>query len=403
MSKIAIRVTPFGSFDIPGLESWLAAMAARGLRYSLDLGPLTLFERVEPEEVQVHLEPIQGKVEEDPELNALYEEAGWHYWGMFRNEFFLFATHDPQARAHTDRAVLDYALGRFFRQKLVGGLLLAFLNILLLGLYQNGAIWKIGTTMLRYYPMETLSNGTTLPFLLSLVGFVLLDLSYLLGLVHLFRYRRAVRSGGYLKGQRGTGWLIMAGTLFLLPVVFNTLQCFAGLDYRPYDLEGSGFVTLTEIEGGDLPLSGDPMYNMDHISHGGTLLDPESWYFQQYASFSHHDGGLDWTEVPRLEIRAVRYPLALLAEQRAAEWSQGSWNGSGDWQSLEPVAGADQVFYAAREERTHTSELTGEVRVFLPGGQLVLRRGNTVLWANYYGYQQLTQFLPRFVQMMDHL
>ena len=35
------------------------------------------FALAEPELVQVHLEPIQGKVEENPELNALYQSFGW--------------------------------------------------------------------------------------------------------------------------------------------------------------------------------------------------------------------------------------------------------------------------------------------------------------------------------------
>lgn len=59
-------------------------------------------------------------------------------------------------------------------------------------------------------------------------------------------------------------------------VFINTIQLFAGTDYRPYDLAGSGFITLTDIEGEDLPLSRDVFYSMDYISHGGTLLDPRS-------------------------------------------------------------------------------------------------------------------------------
>ena len=71
MSKSVIRVIPFGGYDIPGLEGWLAALAAKGLRFSMTAGPLACFDRVQPEQVQVHLEPIQGKADDDPELNAL--------------------------------------------------------------------------------------------------------------------------------------------------------------------------------------------------------------------------------------------------------------------------------------------------------------------------------------------
>ena len=58
MKNHAIRIAPFGGFDIPGLERWLAEMAGKGLRYSTTLGPFLLFDRAEPEQVQVHLEPI---------------------------------------------------------------------------------------------------------------------------------------------------------------------------------------------------------------------------------------------------------------------------------------------------------------------------------------------------------
>ena len=402
MSKTAIRIIPYGNFDIPGLEGWLEKLAGKGLRYSSVFGPLMLFDRAEPQQVQVHLEPIQGTAAEDPELSALYEAAGWDYWGMFRNGFFVYATGDPSAQAHTDRETWDYALKRFFRQALTGGLLLALLNVLFLSLYHKGAIWDIDWTWMRYFPVESLSDGATIPFLLCLVVFALLDLSYLLSLIQLARYRQAVHDGRAIQGLR-TGWLTVPALLIFLPVLVNTVQLYAGLSYTPYDLEGSGFVTLTEIEGEDFRLSGDPMYNMDYISHGGTLLDPEYWYFQQYASFSQHDGGLNLNDVPRLEVRATRYPLKILAQMRAEEMTGILTNNSNDWVDLGPAEGTDQAFYALREAWSHTNELTGQTHSFLPGGELILRQGNTVLYADYYGEQNLLDHLPAFVRTLNSL
>lgn len=400
MSKTTIRVTPFGGFDVPGLESWLAAMAAKGFRFTMTTGPLSFFDHDEARTVQVHLEPIQGSTDENPELNAIYEEAGWQYWGMFRGSFYVYASPDLEARAHTDPDTLDYALKKFFRQKLVGGVLLLLANVLLLGLYWRGAPWEIDLLWLQYYPVETLSNGKTIPFLLAALGFLLIDLSYLLGLFHLMRYRRAVHSGGKARGHRGVGWLLAVGLLVLLPVFINTVQLFSGTDYRPYDLEGSGFVTLTDIEGEDFRLSGDLSYNPDYISHGGTLLDPEHWYFRQYGSFRQDQSPYD---VPRLEISIVRYPLELLAELRAEEWSRQKFNGSGDYEALASDYGLDEIRYAPREERPHINELTGEERVFLPGGIFILRRGNTVLFADYYGEQDLAAHLEHFADMLEGL
>ena len=404
MSKTVCRITPYGGFDIPGLEGWLAALAGKGLRYAATAGPLTLFERAEPQNVQVHLEPIQGKVEEDPELNAIYEAAGWRYWGMFRGSFFVYASPDLEAKAHTDPEVLDYALKRFFRRKLLGGLLLAFLNALLLGLYQHGSVWETydvyGLFVLRSYPARVISDGSSIPWLLSFVGLVLIDLAYLLGLFHLARYRRAARTGRRTRGLRGAGWLTAAGLVVLLPVLVNTVQLYFDQGYSPYGLEGSGFVTLTEIEGEGFHTSNLLFYSMDYISHGGTLLDPESWYFQQYGFVPPNKAPSD---VPRLEVRAVRYPLEVLAELQVEEWSRVYTNGSQKWKDLGPVEGADQALYAPRKERTHTNEITGETRVFLPGGELILRRGTTVLHADYYGYQDPLDHLDAFVRTLNSL
>ena len=157
MSKNVIRVTPVGGFDIPELENWLAAMSKKGLRFSMTTGILTIFERTEQRIVQIHLEPIRGTAEDDPELNALYEDAGWQYWGIFRGSFYVFASDDLTAQAYTDIETHEYALKRFFKEKAIGGVLLVVANVLLLGLYQNGAPWKIGWTWLKYFPNPKLA------------------------------------------------------------------------------------------------------------------------------------------------------------------------------------------------------------------------------------------------------
>lgn len=159
MKHTIVRLIPFGGFDIPGLESWLAECSAQGLRFAAAMGPIALFERSTPLRVQVHLEPIQGPVAEDPELNAIYEQSGWQYWGMFRGSFFVYVSSDLDAQAHTDPDTLDYALRKFFHFKLACGLLLLLGNLLLLGLYGRGAPWEIDWVCLRYYPVETLSDG----------------------------------------------------------------------------------------------------------------------------------------------------------------------------------------------------------------------------------------------------
>ena len=124
MSKTVIRFTPVSGYDLPGLERWLGRLAARGLRFSMTAGVFTLFERTQPRQVVIHLECARVKTDrEDEELSALYREAGWEYWGIFRKNFHVFsAPVQGDAPAHTDPEVLGYAIGRFLRQKLLGGL-----------------------------------------------------------------------------------------------------------------------------------------------------------------------------------------------------------------------------------------------------------------------------------------
>jgi hypothetical protein len=105
------------------------------------------------------------------------------------------------------------------------------------------------------------------------------------------------------------------GILILIPVALNTIQLFSGLDYRPFDLADSNFVTLSEIEGPEFRLTGDSMHNMDYISHGGTVLGPENWYFRQYGAYSHVAGGIDMNEVPHLILSIARYPMDALARK----------------------------------------------------------------------------------------
>lgn len=121
MSKT--KLCPYGGFDIPGLEGWLAAMAAKELHFESTFGPLCCFEQKSAEELSFHLEPIQGTVSEDAELNAIYKNAGWHYCGMFRGSYYVFSSSNSTSNAHTDAETLCYALCRFLRWKQLLGAL----------------------------------------------------------------------------------------------------------------------------------------------------------------------------------------------------------------------------------------------------------------------------------------
>ena len=187
----AVRFPPVSGYDIPGLERWLQRMAAGGMQFFMTIGPFTLFLPAEPASLRVHLEPARTKIaEDDPEIIGLYASAGWTHLGDFRKNFYVFATQEPDAQAHTDPQVLNYALRRFFRQKLLGGAGLALLNFLVLSFFYSSRFTD--PTCLRFQWAELLSDGL-LSWLLALLGMGLTDLSYLLGLFSLWKFRRQIR------------------------------------------------------------------------------------------------------------------------------------------------------------------------------------------------------------------
>ena len=99
-------------------------------------------------------------------MTDLFRAAGWSYLGIFRKNFFVFATADRAAQAHTDPDVLDYAIRRFFKQKLLGGIGLAIVNFLLYKfLYPFSNAFSLSD--LRYFWAEALADGP-LPWLLAL-------------------------------------------------------------------------------------------------------------------------------------------------------------------------------------------------------------------------------------------
>ena len=295
----AVRFPPVSGYDIPGLERWLQRMAARGMKFSMTLGPFTLFLPAEPASLRIHLEPARAKiVEDDPEIIGLYESAGWTHLGNFRKNFYVFATPKPDAQAHTDPQVLSYALRRFFRQKLLGGAGLALLNFLILSFFYSSRFTD--PTYLRFYWAELLA-GDLLPWLLALLGMGLTDLSYLLGLFSLWKFRRQIRHALPITTAPASRLAGVLSALAVLPLVlvaaeFTFLYFTHG--YFPYDLAGSGFVTMAEIEGPEFRPTGDTMFNMDHISHGDSPLTPESWYYQQWESNRVFGSGSSLADIP---------------------------------------------------------------------------------------------------------
>ena len=392
MSKTVWRVTPVNGYDIPGLEGWLEKQAAKGLVFSMTVGPFTLFRRVEPAALRFHLEPSPDKPDRtDPELNALYEEAGWRYLGLFRSSFAVFATEGLESQAHTDPEVWSYVLGRFFRRKLLAGLGLLALNFLCLESFRF--LVELSWSDLRWFPVDTMSTHPLLPSILSAVGVVLVDLSWLLGLLSLDRYRKAVISREKPPRHTHGGGLLAVGVLALALVLADLMWQIADVRYQPI-LEEAGAVTLADIEGEDFLLAWDtdPLPSMDYSSHRAGLLMPQRWRYWQSGRFRWVDGVPE--EAPKLYVEIYRYHLPWLAGKMVEEQGRIQWNG-GKYKALSPAQGLDQALIS--------HDAFDPERDAYPGTRLVLRRGNVVLLVEYQGNQELVQSLPQFARMLERL
>ena len=340
MIKTVWRITPVNGYDIPGLEGWLEKQAAKGLVFSMTVGPFTLFRRGEPAALRFHLEPSPDKPDRtDPELNALYEEAGWRYLGLFRSSFAVFATEGLESQAHTDPEVWSYVLGRFFRRKLLAGLGLLALNFLCLESFRFLA--ELSWSDLRWFPVDTMSTHPLLPSILSAVGVVLVDLSWLLGLLSLDRYRKAVISREKPPRHTHGGGLLAVGVLALALVLADLMWQIADVRYQPI-LEEAGAATLADIEGEDFLLAWDtdPLPSMDYFPHRSGLLIPERWRYWQSGRFRWVDGVPE--ETPKLYVEIYRYHLPWLAGKMVEEQGRIQWNG-GKYKALSPAYGLDQA------------------------------------------------------------
>lgn len=96
--------------------------------------------------------------------------------------------------------------------------------------------------------------------------------------------------------------------------------------------------------------------------------------------------------MPHLKIDATRYLLPQTARRQVVEWSSFHSYGDGTYETLGPAYGLDEILLSQGEN------YAGE-----HGTYLILRKGSLVLRADYKGNKDLTEFLPRFAEMMENL
>lgn len=335
-TKYRYRIPPCPAYDIPGMESWLEDLAAKGLHLSKDgfFGLLTSFEEGPPKKERFRLEPTDRKgglfsEEYDPEDEQLQllHQMGWTYRAR-RGQFHIYSSDDPGApELNTDpqvQAVTMSALTQFLRKKVTNAL---FTTLLYLFLYFGDIL--ISSTLLL---------GT--PLVLLFAGLMLWDLGCSLkALFVLVRWRNQLRRGQPLPHRsdyRRSGWRYLTTeflrkslwVLFFLCAAWRVLYIEVDEPYEKIVDQHFPFYTVADY------YPGAEIKRTESISEFYTwedLLSPENYDFREYTevkrngetfdcwlSVNYHRTRWEWT-ARRLAREFVSQAGANRLEQTAAK------------------------------------------------------------------------------------
>ena len=335
-TKYRYRIPPCPAYDIPGMESWLEDLAAKGLHLSKDgfFGLLTSFEEGPPKKERFRLEPTDRKgglfsEEYDPEDEQvqLLHQMGWTYRAR-RGQFHIYSSDDPGApELNTDpqvQAVTMSALTQFLRKKVTNALATTILYLIL----------YFGDILIS----STLLLGT--PLVLLFAGLMLWDLGCSLkALIVLVRWRNQLRRGQPLPHRsdyRRSGWRYLTTEflrkslwlVFFLCTAWRVLSIEVDEPYEKIADQHFPFYTVADY------YPGAEIRRTESISEFYTwedLLSPENYDFREYTevklngetfdcwlSVNYHRTRWEWT-ARRLSRELVSHAGANAFDQTAAK------------------------------------------------------------------------------------
>ena len=335
-TKYRYRIPPCPAYDIPGMESWLEDLAAKGLHLSKDgfFGLLTSFEEGPPRKERFRLEPTDRRgglfsEEYDPEGEQiqLLHQMGWAYRAR-RGQFHIYSSDDPGApELNTDpqvQAVTMSALTQFLRKKVTNAIATTLLYLIL----------YFGDILIS----STLLLGT--PLVLLFAGLMLWDLGCSLkALIVLVRWRNQLRQGQPLPHRsdyRRSGWRYLTTeflrkslwVLFFLCAAWRVLSIEVDEPYEKIADQHFPFYTVADY------YPGAEIRRTESISEFHTwedLLSPENYDFREYTevklggetfdcwlSVNYHRTRWEWT-ARRLARELVSHAGANAFDQTAAK------------------------------------------------------------------------------------
>lgn len=391
--KIVRRLVPVDFLDLDGLELWLEDMASKGLHFQKFGIFFAHFRPDEPARVRWHAEPTEKGGNTTPLQAADYGDMGWSYGGKI-GYLALFRTADPDApEFHTDPVAQSYTLDRLTRK------LTRFVWLLLVLMAALVAFMVWARLDSSFGLVLSLVRFGSLYTNLVILADVALILYFSWEVWGLCRLRRRLRAG--IPHQRPRRWrrtgLVRQGYTLLLSIaaliqIGSTTAYFAGA--TKWDIELSGLdrpapvLSLAELEGdGYTPEPfGHPGYeglDLDnYISYDGRplariyegkqagTLDGE----RRYLEMAWYDLTLPFLAGPLLEdlIDYELYDFRYVPERYAVEELS--------------APGFDRLVVAKDLD--------------YGGQQLFARLGSRVVYLDYTGSRDLTEYLEQVAALL---
>ena len=316
---MTLRIENAAYMDLAAREQWLAAQAARGWYPAGSFFPIWRMKKGPPRTLRYALTPRRDSGALSPEVQALYQQAGWTYV-RDAGEFRLFAAEDPAV--FTDDDSLACSLRgmerRLWWATTAAGLLLAAVL---------AALLLPGMTLLRLVSVPVLG------WLMLLVSPFQLGAQWR----DLHRARRGVRQGGAYRfpGPRpGRRTLLRNICTWLLPLAAAYMLLAGGLLFpRQQSLpEGGTLPRIEELTG--TPGAQPPEGRGDTLRRQlPTLLCPVQLTATQYAYDPPAGGGTVWAGQV-LDMQYVHLVIPAMAGPVVRGWLSSRWGGDA-WQVQE--------------------------------------------------------------------
>ncbi len=170
MSKTVRRIRPYGSGDIPAVQSWLEEMAGKGLFFKESGMLFAKFEKGEPRKMRYRLDFCDVVACDIPDgKKELYEQCGWQVVGDYNSDLVVACTDDPDApEIYTDPELLVKPL-----KKLAGKHLSIAVVFLVMALCTQltpflGEMWEYSGDMLHFF-LNIKASYAVLVIIMSMV------------------------------------------------------------------------------------------------------------------------------------------------------------------------------------------------------------------------------------------